>query len=62
MPTDTISICIDVGDCGICSEYFTTLGEIPINTVSIRIYVGDYGIYSKYFATLGKIPTDGFHL
>ena len=25
----THSICIDVGDCGICSKYFATLYEIP---------------------------------
>ena len=58
----TVSICRDVGDCGISSKYFSTFYKMLTDTVFVCIDIGDCGISSKYFATLDEIPTDGFRL
>jgi hypothetical protein len=43
---------MDVGDCGISSNYFQTLCEMP------GMDVDDCGISSNYFRTLCEMPTD----
>jgi len=57
----TVSVCRDVGVCGIPINIFQ-LSIKYRQTISIYKDVGVCGISSKYFSTLCKIPTEKFCL
>ena len=56
-----VSVCINIGDYGICSKYFQLSVKHQRN-VFICEDVGDCGISGEYFSTLCEIPTEKFRL